>query len=482
VRSTAGSHPNKPPDGVAEAVHAEQVRTIFRQIPIALGVNFVNAALTAVVLALFATRPFVLPWFAAVTLATIVRGIVWLGYRRRAPDRPDSVRRWSQLATGASLLTGLCWGIGGAVLFPALPALGRIFLTTVIGGMCAGAVVISAAHLPTLLAFVLSASLPMALRFLAQGTTADSALGAMIVVFAAALALAGRHFGHIFTEAMRLRFELNEANLRLQAEIAEHRETAAALHQAQKLEAIGRLTGSIAHDFNNLLTVVVSNAGLLHERAADERTRRQAAAILAIAERGERLIRQMLAFSGRRTLQPEPLALPQRAAEIADWLARALREDIAVTVDLPDDLWPVAVDLGEFELALLNIAVNARDAMPEGGGFRLAASNTRCSGGAASGGLQGDFVAITLSDSGTGMPAEVMAQAFEPYFTTKRRGLGSGLGLSQVYGFARQSGGSALIASAPGRGTTVTLLLPRADAAAAANAAPGTPDRPAEGL
>jgi two-component system NtrC family sensor kinase len=146
-------------------------------------------------------------------------------------------------------------------------------------------------------------------------------------------------------------------------------------------------------------------------------------------------------------------------------LARALREDIGVTIDLPEDLWPVAVDPGEFELALLNIALNARDAMPNGGAFRVTACNTRCGGGAASGGLCGDFVVITLSDTGTGMPAEVRERAFDPYFTTKETGLGSGLGLSQVYGFASQSGGTAMIASEPGQGTAIILFLPRASAA-----------------
>ena len=266
-----------------------------------------------------------------------------------------------------------------------------------------------------------------------------------------------------------LRFELNEANLRLaeanlrlQAEMAEHRATGAALHQAQKLEAMGHLIGGIAHDFNNLLTVVVSNATLLCDRAADEPTRRRAAAILSIADRGERLIRQLLAFSRRRMLRPEAVALQGRTSEIAGLLARSLREDIAVTIDLPEDLWPVKVDPGEFELALLNIAVNARNAMANGGTFRLVARNTRYGGETASGGLVGEFVAITLTDTGTGMPAEVMARAFEPYFTTA--GLGSGLGLSQVYGFASQSGGSAVLASAPGEGTAITLFLPRADA------------------
>ena len=143
----------------------------------------------------------------------------------------------------------------------------------------------------------------MALRFCAQGSTTDSALAAMTVVFVAALSLAGRHFSQVFADALRLRFELDEANLRLteanhrlQAEMAEHRATGAALHQAQKLEAMGHLMGGIAHDFNNLLTVVVSNATLLRDRAADEPTRRRAAAILSIADRGVRLIRQLLAF------------------------------------------------------------------------------------------------------------------------------------------------------------------------------------------
>ncbi|HZZ60045.1 MAG TPA: response regulator [Roseiarcus sp.] len=458
---------------MTRAVNAEQVRGLFRQIPVALFVNVVNAALVAIVLTPLATRPFLPPWFVSVALVTIGRGIVWLRYRR-APDQPEDARRWLRAATWGSLLCGLCWGIGGFILFPVLPALGQLFLVVVMGGMCAGALAISASHLPSLLAFLLPTGLPMVLRFLAQGSTRDSVLAGMIVVFVAALSLAGRHFSDIFAEALRLRFELKEANLRLaeanvrlQAEMAEHRETEAALHQAQKLEAMGHLTGGVAHDFNNLLTVVVSNATLLRDCAADEPTRRRAAGILSIADRGERLIRQLLAFSRRRMLRPEAVALQGRTSEIAEVLARSLREDIAVTIYLPEDLWPVTVDAGEFELALLNIAVNARDAMPNGGTFRLAARNARCRGETVSGGLVGEFVAITLADTGAGMPAEVMARAFEPYFTTKTAGLGSGLGLSQVYGFASQSGGSAVLAGAPGGGTAITLFLPRADAAPA---------------
>src|SRR5271170_2853582 len=403
--------PMRVENDVTNAVDAEQVRSLFRQTPIALSVNFVNAALVAIVLTPLATRPLLLPWFISVMLVTVGRGILWLRYRH-ALVRPENARGWSQLATCGSLLSGLCWGIGGIILFPVLPAYGQLFLVIVMGGMCAGAMAISASHLPSLLAFVLATGLPMALRFFAQGSTTDSVLAAMIVVFVAALSLAGRHFSQIFVEALRLRFKLSEANLRLteanlrlQAEMAEHRATEAALHQAQKVEAMGHLTGGIAHDFNNLLTVVVGNATLLCDVAADEPTRRRAAAILSIADRGARLLRQLLAFSRRRMLRPEAVALQGRTSEIEELLRRSLREDIVVTIGLPADLWPVTVDAGELELALLNIAVNARNAMPNGGAFRLVAGNTRCRGETASGGLVGEFVAITLTDTGTGMPA-----------------------------------------------------------------------------
>jgi len=181
------------------------------------------------------------------------------------------------------------------------------------------------------------------------------------------------------------------------------------------------------------------------------------------AKQGERLTRQLLAFSRRQMLRPEPVDLRERTHEISEMLSRSLREDIEISVDIPQDLWPVVVDPAEFELALLNLGVNARDAMPNGGRFRVAARNLSLRGDdAESKGLAGDFVAVTLSDTGIGMTAEVQARAFEPSFTTKEVGGGSGLGLSQVYGFARQSGGVALLESEIGQGTSIMLYLPRA--------------------
>ena len=257
--------------------------------------------------------------------------------------------------------------------------------------------------------------------------------------------------------------DLATANQRLRLEVQEREQVEAALRQAQRMEAIGQLTGGIAHDFNNLLTVVSGNAALLHDKAPDDVVARRASAIIRAAEQGVRLTRQLLAFSRRQTLRPESVDLRQRTHEIAEMLSRSLREDIEVAVEIPENLWPVMVDPAEFELALLNLGVNARDAMPTGGRFRVKARNlTFHPGDAASEGLIGDFVVMTLSDTGTGMTREVLARAFEPFYTTKEVGLGSGLGLSQVYGFAKQSNGAALIESEVGQGTSVTLFLPRA--------------------
>ena len=291
---------------------------------------------------------------------------------------------------------------------------------------------------------------------LAVGVVSTGLLGALLL-------LRTGHTRRIETIVEERTSELEISNRRLQFEIRERQQAEAALRQAQRMEAIGQLTGGIAHDFNNLLTVIAGNATLLRDKAPDDAAVRRAAAIMRAAEQGERLTRQLLTFSRRQTLRPDSVDLRQRTQEIGEMLSRSLREDIAVSIDMAEVLWPVAIDLAEFELALLNIAVNARDAMPQGGQFRVEAKNlSLLSRDSASDGLNGDFVAVTLSDTGTGMPADVSAHAFEPFFTTKEVGLGSGLGLSQVYGFAKQSGGTAVIRSEIGKGTAITLFLQRA--------------------
>jgi two-component system NtrC family sensor kinase len=214
---------------------------------------------------------------------------------------------------------------------------------------------------------------------------------------------------------------------------------------------------------------------------ADERQRRSLEAIETAAKRGASLTRQLLSFSRRQTHEPTAIDLRHHLPQLQDMLRSSLRGDIAVETDIPDDLWPIRVDLSEFELAVLNLAVNARDAMPGGGRLVLAAQNISLSD-AGTIGLSGDYVALSLTDTGAGIPPDVLARVFEPFFTTKEVGKGTGLGLSQVYGFAKQSGGTATIASQPGRGTTVTLYLRRTrDEAPAAPPTQDTPTAPAGG-
>jgi two-component system, NtrC family, sensor kinase len=249
---------------------------------------------------------------------------------------------------------------------------------------------------------------------------------------------------------------------------AERREMAeGALHQAQQLQAIGQLTGGVAHDFNNLLMIVSGSVQRLRRHIKDDKQIHLLDAITTATQRGESLTRQLLTFSRRQTLQPSVIDLAERLPEIKEMLSRSLLGDIEIRVGVPRRPCAVKVDPSELELALLNLAVNARDAMPSGGTLAITAKPVVLRGKTSEEGLSGDFVAIRVADTGSGIPANVLPRVFEPFFTTKDVGKGTGLGLSQVYGFARQSGGAATIASSARRGTVVTLFLPRTWEAAA---------------
>ena len=304
----------------------------------------------------------------------------------------------------------------------------------------------------------------MAILFFGQGTATGGALGAMVLVFAVALSFAGRHLNRFFTETIRLRLELNEANLRLQAEIAEREATEAALRQAQKLEAIGQLTGGIAHDFNNLLTIVSGNLTL-----AIGRTAKNSASLpllqsaLQAAERGGTLIQRLLAFARKQRLDPQPVDVRCLLTGIEDLLRRTLGDRTLLTIVRDADLALAKVDANQLELAILNLTINARDAMPGGGTLRIELRNRRTGNNSPPELRRGDYVVVSIADTGAGMDEATLARAFEPFFTTKEIGSGSGLGLSMVQGFAAQSGGTVRIRSRPGEGTTVELWLPRAD-------------------
>ena len=267
---------------------------------------------------------------------------------------------------------------------------------------------------------------------------------------------------------------------------AEERRKAEALMQAQKMEALGQLAGGVAHDFNNLLTVIMGGLEIVRRTAPEDNAQLRRAADTAVqgAQRAVTLTQRLLAFCRRQPLDPRPTDINRLICDMTDLLHGSLGETIELEGMLAARLWTVEVDAGQLESALLNLAVNARDAMPDGGTLTIGTENSELDSADAatlSEVQPGDYVGITVSDTGTGMSKATLERVFEPFFTTKQAGRGTGLGLSQVYGFARQSGGCVRIDSEPGRGTTVRLYLPRPRGAPPADNAEPVPRRRRDG-
>jgi signal transduction histidine kinase len=269
--------------------------------------------------------------------------------------------------------------------------------------------------------------------------------------------------------------ELGEANAELKRQMAERAQLEESRRQAQKIEAIGQLTGGIAHDFNNLLMVISGGLSLLQASKDDpERRDRILEGMRHAADRGAALTGQLLAFARKKSLKAESVDVARHVGAMRDLLQRSLGGDVAVELRFPEDLWPVKADPVELELVLLNLCVNSRDAMPSGGRILIEARNEPA---LKTERLAGEFVRLAVTDTGTGMSEEIKKKVFEPFFTTKEIGKGSGLGLPQVLGFAEQSGGSVEIETAPGRGTTIALLLPKSHDAAREEARSSVPDQ-----
>jgi signal transduction histidine kinase len=264
---------------------------------------------------------------------------------------------------------------------------------------------------------------------------------------------------------------LNETlEQRIAGEIAQRMRVEAALRQAQKMEAIGQLTGGIAHDFNNLLQVIAGNLEAMRMRLAaapdlpqGERLRRYSDFATQAAEKAAALTQRLLAFSRQQALAPVALDPNRLVGDMSELIRRTLGEAVAMETVLAGGIWRIFADQNQLENAVLNLAVNARDAMSQGGKLTIETSNTHLDDAyaAAEGVAPGQYVAICVTDTGEGMTAEVIEKVFEPFFTTKPAGQGSGLGLSQVYGFVKQSNGHVKIYSEPGAGTTVKIYLPR---------------------
>jgi signal transduction histidine kinase len=314
-------------------------------------------------------------------------------------------------------------------------------------------------------------------RDLAEGRPVEPLISGIKEVDAVSAALAGA------AEALDERDQalrsvltrLEEGNASLEQEVQrrtrEAEEALALLFQAQKMESLGRLTGGVAHDFNNLLTPIVSCLDLLHRQHDDPRSRRLIDGAMASAERAAALVKHLLAFARRQALDPRPVSPAQLVGSMRDLINGSLGANIAIEIDVPDDLPAALVDPNQLELALLNLLVNARDAMPQGGNLAIVAREVPVDEGEVPGLAAGRYVRFRIKDSGGGMDAETLARAHEPFFTTKDIGKGTGLGLSMVHGMAAQSGGAFRLRSKPGAGTTALLWLPAVDDAVAEPAA-----------
>ncbi len=254
----------------------------------------------------------------------------------------------------------------------------------------------------------------------------------------------------------------------ISADVTEQRQAEDALRQSQKMEAVGQLTGGMAHDFNNLLGIILGNAQLLEKKLEDDDRRELLDPVIRSTRRAAELTHRLLAFSRQQPLNPQAINIDELCMGMIEMLHRTLGETIEFDVRM-SALSPVRADPGQLENALLNLAINARDAMPGGGRLTIETGNVTLTGADMNvhpDGQPGDYVVLKVSDSGTGMAPDVLEKVFEPFFTTKEVGAGSGLGLSMVYGFAHQSGGHATIESEEGHGTTVAIYLPQGEAAA----------------
>ena len=253
--------------------------------------------------------------------------------------------------------------------------------------------------------------------------------------------------------------ELTEANEKLRAEMAERERASEQIRQVQKLESLGQLTGGIAHDFNNLLTAILGGLEVIRRRVDEPRSVRLIDSSISAAQRGAKLIAQLTAFARKQNLRAAHVSLNTLVMDMRELLEQTAGSSVGLDYDLADNLRPVMLDATQMRTVLLNLSINARDAMPDGGTLRIGTGN-RCVTAAEADLPAGEYATLTIQDNGTGMTEAVMGRLFEPFFTTKGVGKGSGLGLAQVHGFVRQSGGTVRVCSATGEGTTVTILLP----------------------
>jgi len=449
-------------------VRGAQVAALIRFSPLVIVANSVIAAILLATLddAGKLTWP-VIVWGCVLTLCLAYYGRVW----HRAKRRGEAGRPASRKAIGRAVLHGglfgAVWGVVPVLVCPCNLASLQVMVGCITTGMiCAGGFILATVPLAGgLFVTLMLAGATWSIRSTAAGSI-DFGLLALLWVYGAVVLICLCCNAHLFVEHFL-------AEARLQTEISARERAQAEVAHARRMSALGALAGGVAHDFNNILQSVAGNASLVVTRGGDAQQARQLAGlILDAAERGGAISRRLLAFARQDELSAEPVDVAGLLQNAAGLLEHTLHRSISLAVRAPPDLPHVLADRAQLETVLVNLAANARDAMPRGGSLCFEAEAERVSAGLARFGLaEGVYVRIAVTDTGAGMDAATLERAAEPFFTTKPQGKGTGLGLSMAKGFAEQSGGAFSIASEPGHGTVVTLWLPRAQAQAPARRA-----------
>ena len=475
-------------------VRVEQIDPLF-QFPSRLLGHVFNAALVSAVLWGEISNVIISIWFGVTLIVTFARIGLSVAYQRGKPE-PADIGRWEAIFFAGSIATALLWGASSFIVWLHPDLSYHAFIAFVVGGTTAAVAMMNYAHLPSLHGYLFVAGIPVAVNLLLKGEGIYLAMGSMVSLFIVLAFVHAHKANKILMRSLVLReqnrslvadlsaardsleervrertAELDQANVTLRTEMAAHQETESRLRQAQKMEAVGQLTGGIAHDFNNFLSVIQGNLELMIRRKIPEKDLSQMIdAMMRASKRGAQLTRQLLAFSRRQTLNPQAVEVN----DLVPSMIRLLQSTIGETVEIrfvPDGGPCMAhVDPGQLESAILNLAINSRDAMPDGGVLTIATASgdyqfpaeitPEIEEGTKNAPIEGTFAVIAVSDTGTGISPENIDKVWEPFFTTKGVGEGSGLGLSMVYGFVKQSGGQLEIDSTQGTGTTVKLYLP----------------------
>ena len=472
---------------LAAAVRVEQIRALYRQSPLLLWTNVLVAGLAAAALWGSASRRALLGWVLLTALIALGRGAL-MRHVRSAAAQARPLDASGALFVAGAVAAGASWGLAIVLFFDPHEQLSQIVLTFAIGGMTAAAAGTWASHPPAFWGYFGASLGPLLVRTLALGDGAHLAMGSMLLAYTVGMARVVSTNHQTLIQAFALGFENSELLERLSASSASLEETnrtlelrvvertaalerqAEALRDAQRLEVVGRLAGGIAHDFNNLLTIVMTNVDILEETqhfdaaggAAVEET-------LTAARRGAELIRQLLAFSRRQRIEPRVLDCNRVVGDLDRLLLRLVGERIQLHVSLSREPLAVLADPSQLEQILVNLVTNARDAMPSGGRLQLSTELAELPGAPSQ---EPKYALLRVGDDGVGMAAETLRQAFDPFFSTKPPGHGSGLGLATVHGIVQQNGGRVLVSSELGHGSCFSVYLPLTDQPFAARTEP----------